>query len=200
MKSSLAAKRLLSFFNIPRCLPHLLLFVIGVNRNAIQLDIKRAALHHGIVVKFPLIDLLYLLTFDRFFRNLFYYRIGNLSYLFSWLLPRHNSYVISSTTKIEAPFLGVHPIGTTINAVSIGSGFICRNNTVIGIGRGGLPTIGKNVDVGTNSVIIGGIIIGDNVKIGAGSVVTKSIPDNCTVVGNPAIILKENGLRVDRRV
>jgi serine acetyltransferase len=39
--------------------------------------------------------------------------------------------------------------------------------------------------------VLGKISIGNNVKIGAGSVVVKDIPDNCVVVGNPAKIVKQ---------
>lgn len=39
--------------------------------------------------------------------------------------------------------------------------------------------------------IIGGVHIGDNVMVGAGSVVVKDIPDNCVVAGNPAKIIKQ---------
>ena len=59
------------------------------------------------------------------------------------------------------------------------------------------PWLGDNVDVGANVVVIGGVRIGNNVKIGAGSVVTKDVPDNCTVVGNPARIIYKDGQRVD---
>jgi putative colanic acid biosynthesis acetyltransferase WcaB len=51
------------------------------------------------------------------------------------------------------------------------------------------PVLGDNVDIGSNACIIGPIRIGSNVKIGAGSVVVKDVPDNCTVVGNPARII-----------
>lgn len=54
------------------------------------------------------------------------------------------------------------------------------------------PRIGNNVDIGVQVCIIGDIEIGDNVVIGAGSIVTKSIPPNCVVVGNPARIIKQN--------
>ena len=44
------------------------------------------------------------------------------------------------------------------------------------------PTIGNNVMIGAGAKVLGNINIGNNVKIGANAVVTKSIPDNCTVV------------------
>jgi putative colanic acid biosynthesis acetyltransferase WcaB len=52
------------------------------------------------------------------------------------------------------------------------------------------PIIGNNVDIGANVCVIGDITIGDNVIIGAGSIVTKSVPANCIVAGNPARIIK----------
>ena len=51
------------------------------------------------------------------------------------------------------------------------------------------PTLGDNILIGAGAKIIGPIKIGSNVKIGANAVVTKDIPDNCTVVGNPARIV-----------
>jgi len=50
--------------------------------------------------------------------------------------------------------------------------------------------IGNNVRIGSNSTILP-VTIGDNVIIGAGCVVTKNIPNNCTVVGNPGVIIKK---------
>lgn len=52
------------------------------------------------------------------------------------------------------------------------------------------PVIGDNVFVGAGAKIIGDIHIGDNVLIGANAVVTKDVPDNYTVVGNPARMFK----------
>ena len=59
-----------------------------------------------------------------------------------------------------------------------------------------LDTFGKviikdNVYIGNNSLIMPGVTIGNNVIVGAGSVVTKSIPDNSVAAGNPAKIISD---------
>ncbi len=51
-------------------------------------------------------------------------------------------------------------------------------------------SIGANVWIGANSIILPGIEIGDNSIIGAGSIVTKNIPSNVVAVGNPCRILR----------
>lgn len=51
--------------------------------------------------------------------------------------------------------------------------------------------IGKNCWLGAGVVVLPGITIGDNVVVGAGSVVTKDLPDNVVAVGNPCHILRE---------
>ena len=51
--------------------------------------------------------------------------------------------------------------------------------------------IGDNVWIGGRAVICPGVTIGDNVVVAAGSVVTKDVPDNVVVGGNPAKIIKE---------
>ncbi len=58
------------------------------------------------------------------------------------------------------------------------------------------PTLGSHVVVGAGAKILGGIRIGDNVKIGANSVVLKSVPANSTVIGVPGRIIKAEGDRL----
>lgn len=52
--------------------------------------------------------------------------------------------------------------------------------------------IGKNCFIAVNSTILPGITIGDEVIVGAGSVVTKDISSNCIVAGNPAKVIRQN--------
>ena len=58
------------------------------------------------------------------------------------------------------------------------------------------PTLGNDVVVGTGAKVLGNITVGDNCRVGAGSVVLRSIPDNSTIVGVPGHIVLRNGKRV----
>lgn len=52
--------------------------------------------------------------------------------------------------------------------------------------------IGKQCFIGANAIIMCGVHIGDNVVVGSGAIVTKDVPANCIVAGNPARVIKEN--------
>ncbi len=54
------------------------------------------------------------------------------------------------------------------------------------------PTVGNNVFIGSGAKILGPIVVGDNVKIGANAVVLENIPSDCTAVGIPARIIYKN--------
>ncbi len=60
------------------------------------------------------------------------------------------------------------------------------------------PTIGDNVMISAGAKIIGSFRIGENSKIGAGSVVIEEVPPNCTVVGVPGRIVRRNNQRLCR--
>nr|WP_321373624.1 hypothetical protein [uncultured Draconibacterium sp.] len=57
-------------------------------------------------------------------------------------------------------------------------------------------TVGDNCYIGLGAKIFGELTIGNNVTIGANSVVIRDIPNNCVVAGNPAKIIKLNGNKV----
>ncbi len=58
------------------------------------------------------------------------------------------------------------------------------------------PTVGDNVLIGAETIILGPINIGSNTKIGAGSVVLEDIPANVTAVGSPTKIVRKDGMRI----
>ena len=74
---------------------------------------------------------------------------------------------------------------------SFGSNVNLSQFVTIGTNNDKGAQIGNNVYIGPNVCIVGNVAIGDNVTIGAGSVVTKDIPSNVTVAGNPAKIIKQ---------
>lgn len=137
------------------------------------------------------------LVFEKTYRNVFYARIGRKrNFVLTFLLPENHTFMISGLTKDIAGGIFVlnHPWSSVIMARKVGKHFTIRQNTTIGRSKTGypdlIPTIGDNVDVGANSVIIGDINIGNNVVIAAGSVVIHDVPDNCMVAGNPAVVKK----------
>nr|WP_260107766.1 MULTISPECIES: serine O-acetyltransferase [unclassified Planococcus (in: firmicutes)] len=58
------------------------------------------------------------------------------------------------------------------------------------------PTLEDNVLVATGAKVLGSIVIGENSKVGAGSVVLKSVPANATVVGIPGKVVIQDGVKV----
>ena len=80
-----------------------------------------------------------------------------------------------------APYVGIYTAGHPVHPYS-------RN---LGIEYSLPVTIGDNVWIGAQSVINPGVTIGSNVVIGSGSVVTKDIPDNVVAAGNPARVIKQ---------
>jgi putative colanic acid biosynthesis acetyltransferase WcaB len=92
-----------------------------------------------------------------------------------------------------------HPQTIVINAdTRIGGGCTIRASTILGnIKRqdgtvSGSPWIRDRVELGAGVIVIGPVEVGPDVRIGAGAVVTKSIPANAVAVGNPARVISEN--------
>jgi serine O-acetyltransferase len=141
------------------------------------------------------------------FHAILAHRLGHK--LYRWhvpLLPRVISQVSRFLTGIE-----IHP-GATIGRrffIDHGMGVVIGETTEIGddvllyqgVTLGGTgnetgkrhPTLGNRVVVGTGAKILGNIRIGDNVRVGAGSVVVHSVPDHSTVVGVPGRVVRMRG-------
>lgn len=103
--------------------------------------------------------------------------------------------------KIGPGFFIDHGMGVVIGETTeIGSNVTIYQGVTLGgtgLERGKRhPTLGDNVVVGVGAKVLGNIRIGNNVKVGGGSVVVHSVPDNCTVVGVPAEIVRREGKKV----
>jgi len=103
---------------------------------------------------------------------------------------------IPAETHIGAGLRLYHGQALVVNGrVRIGRDCTLRHCTTIGSKvlangkEGPSPILGDRVDVGSNAVIIGDITIGNDVVIGAGSVVVHNVPSGTVVAGNPARIL-----------
>ncbi len=124
-------------------------------------------------------------------------------------LPRLLSQITKFFTGIE-----IHP-GAEIGRgffIDHGMGVVIGETTIVGenvtlyqgVTLGGTgketgkrhPTLGDNIVVGCGARILGNIRIGNDVRVGAGSVVVRDVPEHCTVVGIPARIVRDRGRRV----
>lgn len=146
------------------------------------------------------------------FKVILRYRVAHRLYLKKhYFLARWISQRAARKTGIE-----IHP-GATIGRglfIDHGSGVIIGETTVIGdnvtlyqgVTLGGTgkeqgkrhPTLKDNVMVSAGAKILGSFTIGENSKIGAGSVVLEEVPPNCTVVGVPGRVVRMGSRKVPR--
>ncbi len=122
------------------------------------------------------------------------WRLHPLALLIQWLNKLINGCVIGSGASFGPGFVLMHPTGVVINSkVTGGRNVTLESGVVIGDEKGHSPQLGNNVFVGAGAKIIGGICIGDNVKIGANSVVTRDAPNGATMLGIPATVYVRGG-------
>ena len=140
------------------------------------------------------------------FKVMLYYRLAHKMYLkkhyffarwISQRAVRKTGIEIHPGAQIGGGFFIDHGQGVTIGETTV----IGDNVTLYqGVTLGGTgkeqgkrhPTIGNNVMISTGAKVLGSFTIGDNSKIGAGSVVLEEVPPNSTVVGVPGRVVKRN--------
>lgn len=142
------------------------------------------------------------------FKVMLHYRIAHKLYL------KHHYFLARwvSQRGVRKTGIEIHPgaqIGKGLfidhgNGVIIGETSIVGDNVTLyqGVTLGGTgkeqgkrhPTIGNNVMISAGAKVLGSFTIGDNSKIGAGSVVLEEVPPNSTVVGVPGRVVKRNNI------
>lgn len=140
------------------------------------------------------------------------HRIAHKLYKYKWpLIPRLISQISRFFTGIE-----IHP-GAQIGRrffIDHGMGVVIGETAIIGddvliyqgVTLGGTgkehgkrhPTLKNNVVIGSGAKVLGNIIIGNDARIGAGSVVVSNVPDDSTVVGIPGRIVVQRGEKVSQ--
>ena len=135
------------------------------------------------------------IVLHRIIHGLWLFKIPILPRLFSQMVRFFTGIEIHPGAKIGPGFFIDHGMGVVIGETSeIGEDVtIFQGVTLGGTGkeRGKRhPSLGDRVVVGTGAKVLGGITVGENVKIGANSVVLKSVPPNSTVVGIPGRIIR----------
>lgn len=136
-----------------------------------------------------------------------------------WLFKRNLLFLARSVSQVSRFFTGIeiHP-GAVIGRrlfIDHGMGIVIGETCVIGddvtiyqgVTLGGTgkekgkrhPTLENNVLVATGAKVLGSIVIGENSKVGAGSVVLKEVPPNSTVVGIPGRVVITNGVKVTNK-
>lgn len=199
-------RKIFAYINVIRFWPHLIFAlgksdVIRSDAEAYGREYARQYAREGLDKNGKihwLYCVLFFLTYNKSYRSLFYHRIGKRSMLLSWLAPGMPTLSIPRSVKIGTGVLLFHSYGTILNARQIGDHCRIVCNITLGDKKGKTPIIGNNVEILPGAVITGDVTIGDNCVIGPNAVVYKSVPANCVVVGNPAYILKENGIIVNR--
>ncbi len=90
----------------------------------------------------------------------------------------------------------MHAYGIMIGPSPIGDNCVLHQNVTIGdrvvAGDNDVPRLGNNVWIGPGATITGGITIGDDVTVSAGTVLSKSVPDGCLVAGNPGRVIQRD--------
>jgi len=115
------------------------------------------------------------------------------SHLLSYLNQIIFGIEISPKCAIGPGIFFPHTSGTVIGASKIGKNVIIFQGVTLGAKEMDMgfdetlrPQIGNNVVVGAGAKVLGGICLGDNVRVGANSVLLRSVPANSTVAGVPA--------------
>jgi serine O-acetyltransferase len=99
----------------------------------------------------------------------------------------HSGLELSPKAQIGPGLYVAHFGPTVIHPDTIaGSHLTILQGVTIGEHGGRVPRLGNNVSIAAGARLIGGITIGDNTIVGAGAVVVKDVPADCTVVGIPA--------------
>lgn len=183
----------------PFLIPALITFALSKNKKLMIEDLRRSYTLIGKEYKSHFKAFVFMmLMYEKSFRNVFYNRVGTSRFFLRILLRENPSLHIGTRKNIGGGLFVQHGDATYIYAKSIGKN--CYVNQCVTIGytnKEDAPIILDNVSIKAGAKVLRKITVGNNVIIGANAVVVKDVPDNCTVVGIPAYIIKKEGKKVN---
>lgn len=182
----------------PLLIPSLIAFALSKNKGLVIEDMRRAYELIGKEYKGDFSAMVFLmLMYERSFRNVFYYRMGKVRHILKLFLWENGTCHINVKYAGGGLFIQ-HGDATYISARSVGKNCYVNQCVTIGfVNKTDAPILLDNVAVKAGAKVLGNVTVGNNVIIGANAVVVKDVPDNCTVVGVPAYIVKKDGVRVN---
>jgi serine O-acetyltransferase len=193
-------KLLWIYISMIRCIFHLAFYIVSRNKKIIDRDLEVWAFQYQLKYN-TLLNFVYLLVWHREFRNLLYYRLKPYHHFLNLLFPRLPTLYLNAK-YIGPGFFIQHGDSSRINGEYIGAN--CWVNQLVTIAysnRTDRPILQDGVKVHVGAIILGKVTIGENAIIGAGAVIVKDVPPNCTVIGTyPAYIVRENGQRVKKEL
>jgi serine O-acetyltransferase len=153
-------------------------------------------------IEFLLYPGLHAIIAHRFIHVMFNWGIPFFPRLFSQMNRFFTGIEIHPGATIGGGFFIDHGAGIVVGETAeVGDNCVLFHNVTLG-GTGKHhgkrhPTLGNNVVIGTGATILGPVKIGNNVNIGANTFIYMvDIPDDCTVVGTPAVIVRKDGIKI----
>ncbi|MGA9565028.1 MAG: hypothetical protein WBS19_05855 [Candidatus Korobacteraceae bacterium] len=134
---------------------------------------------------------IWIMTFFPEYRTVFYFRHRTLGHLLALLCPPMKSLALLAKKTCGPGILVHHGFGTTVTAEEIGANFTIMQLATVGYGNNPIdcPKIGSNVRIGVGARVLGGVTLGDDVVVGANSLVISDVPSGVTVMGVPSKIV-----------
>ena len=188
-------RRALVWLNLWRVFPAWLVFLTNKFKDKCAEDLAEWVRYEAEATeKSRMMRLGYFLVNCKECRNIFQNRLRRnpIQYMIMRLLfpPLESCYISMPPEDLGGGFSLQHGFSTIVSAKSMGKR--CRVNQQVTIGHVGLeaPVIGDDVRISAGAIVIGKITVGSGAMIGAGSVVVKDVPENATVVGTAARVIK----------
>ena len=183
------------YLNVWRVLPAFLFFRTNKFKDKCLMDLEEWVKRFSTVKqRRRFFQFGYIMLVDKAYRNVLLNRLHRnpLMFVVTRVLfaPLNSCYINMAPENIGGGLFLQHGFSTIIAAEKIGERCHINQQVTIGYDETDSPVIGDNVLIAAGAIVIGKVNVGNNAKVGAGAVVVKDVPENATVVGVAAKVVK----------